>query len=91
MAMVGQAASISAGEWINASGESVNDRTNGRQFQARFLKTSARTSIGDREIGSASRADESPCVRPKSGSQDEPLPAQAGPMTRIIPEPRAGQ
>jgi exodeoxyribonuclease V alpha subunit len=46
MAMVGQAASISAGEWINASGESVNDRTNGRQFQARFLKTSARTSMG---------------------------------------------
>jgi exodeoxyribonuclease V alpha subunit len=46
MAMVGQAASISAGQWITASGESANDRTHGQQFEARFLKTSAPTSIG---------------------------------------------
>jgi len=42
--VVGQAASISAGEWITASGEWVNDRTHGLQFRARFLKTSAPTS-----------------------------------------------
>jgi exodeoxyribonuclease V alpha subunit len=43
--VVGQAASISAGEWITASGEWVNDRAHGQQFRARFLKTSAPTSI----------------------------------------------
>ena len=43
--VVGQAASISAGEWITASGEWINDRTHGQQFRARFLKTSAPTSI----------------------------------------------
>jgi exodeoxyribonuclease V alpha subunit len=43
--VVGQAASISAGERITASGEWVNDRTHGQQFRARFLKTSAPTSI----------------------------------------------
>jgi exodeoxyribonuclease V alpha subunit len=43
--VVGQAASIAAGEWITASGEWVNDRTHGQQFRARFLKTSAPTSI----------------------------------------------
>jgi exodeoxyribonuclease V alpha subunit len=42
---VGQAAVISAGEWITASGEWVNGRTHGQQFRARFLKTSAPTSI----------------------------------------------
>ena len=45
MTVVGQAAAISAGEWITASGEWVNDRTHGQQFRARFLKTSAPTSI----------------------------------------------
>jgi exodeoxyribonuclease V alpha subunit len=43
--VVGQAASISAGEWITASGEWINDRTHGQQFRARFLKTSTPTSI----------------------------------------------
>ncbi len=43
--VVGQAATISAGEWITASGEWVNDRTHGQQFRARFLKTSAPTSV----------------------------------------------
>ena len=37
--VVGQAASISAGEWITASGEWINDRTHGQQFRARFLKS----------------------------------------------------
>src|SRR5262252_3165382 len=43
--VVGHAAVISAGEWISASGEWVNDRTHGQQFRAKFLKTSAPTSI----------------------------------------------
>jgi exodeoxyribonuclease V alpha subunit len=43
--VVGQAASISAGEWITVSGEWINDRTHGQQFRARFLKTSAPTPV----------------------------------------------
>src|SRR6266700_2130586 len=42
--VVGHAASISAGEWMTASGEWVNDRTHGQQFKARFLRTSPPTS-----------------------------------------------
>ena len=38
--VVGHAATISAGEWITASGEWVNDRTHGQQLRARFLRTS---------------------------------------------------
>ena len=45
MTVVGHAAIISAGEWITASGEWVNDHTHGQQFKARFLRTSAPTSI----------------------------------------------
>ena len=45
MTVVGHAATIAAGEWITASGEWINDRTHGQQFKARFLKTSAPTSI----------------------------------------------
>src|SRR5262245_58939646 len=43
--LVGHAATISAGEWITASGDWVNDRSHGQQFKARFLKTSAPTSV----------------------------------------------
>ena len=42
---VGHAAMISAGEWITASGEWINDRNHGLQFRARFLKTSEPSSI----------------------------------------------
>jgi exodeoxyribonuclease V alpha subunit len=42
--VVGHAATISAGEWITATGDWVNDRTHGQQFKARFLKASAPTS-----------------------------------------------
>jgi hypothetical protein len=31
--VVGHAAAISAGEWITASGEWINDRTHGQQFK----------------------------------------------------------
>src|SRR5262245_17996205 len=34
--VVGHAAAISAGEWIMASGQWVNDRTHGQQFKAQF-------------------------------------------------------
>ena len=43
--LVGHAAAISAGEWITATGSWVNDRIHGQQFKARFLKTSAPTSV----------------------------------------------
>src|SRR5216683_6877381 len=43
--LVGHAAVVSAGEWINATGGWVNDRTHGQQFRAKFLKTAAPTSI----------------------------------------------
>ena len=39
--VIGHAAMISAGEWVTASGEWVNDRTHGQQFRARFMRTSA--------------------------------------------------
>ena len=42
--VVGHAAIIAAGEWITATGEWVNDRTHGKQFKARFLRTSPPTS-----------------------------------------------
>ena len=52
--VVGHAASVSAGEWITASGEWVNDRTYGQQFRSRFLKASAPTSTEgiERYLGS---------------------------------------
>ena len=43
--VVGHAAVISAGAWITASGEWVNDRTHGQQYRAKFLKTSEPTSL----------------------------------------------
>ena len=43
--VVGHAATISAGEWVTASGDWTNDHTHGQQFKARFMRTSAPTSI----------------------------------------------
>src|SRR5881394_3679075 len=43
--VIGHSATISAGEWITASGEWVNDRTHGQQFRARFLKTTVPTTV----------------------------------------------
>jgi exodeoxyribonuclease V alpha subunit len=43
--IVGHAATISAGEWVTASGDWVNDRTHGQQFKARFIRTSAPSSV----------------------------------------------
>ena len=44
ISVIGHAATISAGEWITASGEWTNDRVHGQQFRARFVRTSAPTS-----------------------------------------------
>jgi exodeoxyribonuclease V alpha subunit len=43
--VVGHAASISAGEWVQMSGSWVNDRVHGLQFKAAFLKASAPTTL----------------------------------------------
>ncbi|MBV9583391.1 MAG: ATP-dependent RecD-like DNA helicase [Alphaproteobacteria bacterium] len=45
LTVIGHAATVSAGEWITASGEWVNDRTHGQQFKSHFMRTSAPTSI----------------------------------------------
>src|ERR1700731_4927741 len=52
--VVVHAATIAAGEWITASGEWINDHAHGQQFKARFLKTSAPSSIDgiERYLGS---------------------------------------
>ncbi len=39
-AVVGRTLSVSPGEWITASGQWVNDRSHGRQFEASFIKAS---------------------------------------------------
>src|SRR5438552_7172834 len=43
--LVGHAAMISAGEFVQASGSWINDRTHGVQFKASFLKATAPTTI----------------------------------------------
>jgi exodeoxyribonuclease V alpha subunit len=43
--VIRHAAAISAGEFIQASGAWVNDRTHGVQFRARFLKAMPPTTI----------------------------------------------
>jgi exodeoxyribonuclease V alpha subunit len=43
--VIGHAAMISAGEFVQASGSWVNDRTHGVQFRASFLKATAPTTI----------------------------------------------
>ena len=45
MTVVGHAAMISAGEFVQMSGAWVNDRTHGQQFRASFLKASPPTTL----------------------------------------------
>jgi exodeoxyribonuclease V alpha subunit len=54
--LVGHAAMISAGEWITASGAWFNDRTHGQQFRARFLRSSAPTSVEGIQTAPVNRA-----------------------------------
>jgi hypothetical protein len=48
--VLGHAAMIPAGEFVQASGIWINDRTHGVQFKASFLKATAPEGRGDREI-----------------------------------------
>ena len=48
--VVGYAPTISAGEFIQATGTWVNDRTHGPQFKASFLRRRPRRSKGSRSI-----------------------------------------
>ena len=41
--VVGHAATIAAGEWVQMSGAWITDRTHGLQFKAAFLKASPPT------------------------------------------------
>jgi exodeoxyribonuclease V alpha subunit len=52
--VVGHAASIAAGEWVQLSGTWVNDRAHGLQFRAAFLKASPPTTLEgiERYLGS---------------------------------------
>ncbi len=43
--VVGHAASIASGEWVQMSGTWANDRTHGLQFKAAFLKASPPTTL----------------------------------------------
>jgi exodeoxyribonuclease V alpha subunit len=43
--LIGHAAMISAGEFVQASGSWINDRTHGVQFRASFLKATAPTTV----------------------------------------------
>ena len=45
---------ISAGEFVQASGSWINDRTHGVQFRASFLKATAPTTV-DRHVASVAR------------------------------------
>jgi exodeoxyribonuclease V alpha subunit len=53
--VIGHAAVISAGEFIQASGSWINDRTYGIQFRASFLKATAPTTVEgiEKYLGSA--------------------------------------
>src|SRR5208282_451236 len=52
--VVGHAATIAAGEFVQISGVWVNDRTHGLQFRAAFLKSSPPTTLEgiERYLGS---------------------------------------
>ncbi|WP_237481895.1 SF1B family DNA helicase RecD2 [Lichenibacterium dinghuense] len=43
--VIGHAAMIAAGEWVQAAGTWTNDRTHGLQFRANFLKATAPTTL----------------------------------------------
>ena len=61
--LVGHAATISAGEWITATGGWVNDRTHGQQFKARFLRTEKYLSSGCSGSGTGLRQAVAGCFR----------------------------
>src|SRR5258705_5688754 len=68
LTVIGHAAVISAGEWITASGEWINDRIHGQQFKAKFLKTSEQTSLDgiEKYLGSGMIRGIGPIYTPRS-------------------------
>ena len=47
--VVGHAATIAAGEWVQSSGDRCNNRTHGLQFKAAFLRASSPTTLERRK------------------------------------------
>ncbi len=45
VSLIGHAAAVAPGEWMTASGEWVNDRTHGQQFQAHIIRTAEPSSV----------------------------------------------
>ena len=78
--IVGHAAAISAGEWITAAGDWVNDRIHGRQFKVCFISGAP---SGTRTIGR--KAWQLPTQSRPSSDRDR-MPALAG--TRRLTHPR---
>jgi exodeoxyribonuclease V alpha subunit len=76
--VIGHAATISAGEWITASGEWINDRAHGQQFKARFLKSSAPSSIDgiEKYLGSVMIRGIGPVYAKKMESGDRHRPCR---------------
>lgn len=76
--VVGHAALISAGEFIQASGSWANDRTHGVQFRASFLKATQPTSKEAIEKYLASRmrvfSGRTTLTRPRADARGHPLP-----------------
>jgi exodeoxyribonuclease V alpha subunit len=91
--VVGHSATIAAGEWITATGEWVNDRTHGQQFKARFLRTSAPTSVEgiEKYLSSGMNRGIGPVyarklVRPfprRSSTSSKPSPIASGKWTAL--------
>ena len=64
--VIGHAAMISAGEFVQASGSWINDRTHGVQFRASFLKATAPTrSCRTARLTSSRRRSLDPSVGPQ--------------------------
>ena len=78
--VIGHAAMISAGEFIQASGGWVNDRTHGVQFKASFLKATAPTTVEgiEKYLGSGMIRGIGPVYAKKLNTTKEALKAAPG-------------
>ena len=78
--LVGHAAMISAGEFVQASGCWINDRTHGVQFKASFLKAAAPTTVEgiEKYLGSGMIRCPPSALR-SSQKRKEPLDNASGP------------
>jgi hypothetical protein len=78
---------ISAGEFVQASGSWINDRTHGVQFRAFFLKASTWPCGSARMISTASAAGSS--LSPRSTARNDEKPSYY--MTAILDNTNAFQ